>query len=125
MKPWLASIAVILGANIGVVAILSLPVQVSAHEGHEHQPVSMKKAVSIALSTAREASLKPQPELALPQLDASWRELPETAAQIVENGRGYYWVKVDNSEQAKSLYVRILLDGQVDAANFSGASVPD
>ncbi|WP_323814111.1 DUF6488 family protein [Cellvibrio sp. NN19] len=125
MKPWLASMAVILGAVFGVVAILSLPVQVSAHEGHEHQPVSMKKAVGIALSTAHAASLKPLPALALPQLDASWRELPEAAAQIVENGRGYYWVKVDNAAQAKSLYVRILLDGQVDAANFSGASVPD
>lgn len=105
--------------------LFSLWSLVHAHEGHEHSPVSMKKAVEIALGTVRAAALEPQPKLDLPQLDASWQVLPEGAAQIVENGRGYYWVKVDNPAQAKSLYVRILLDGQVDAANFSGASVFD
>lgn len=111
--------------TIGATMTLSLMTLVQAHEGHEHGPVSMKKAVEIALTTARDASHKPLPALALPQLEGSWEELPETAAQIVENGRGYYWVRVDNPAQEKTLYLRVLLDGRVDAANFSGASVSD
>lgn len=98
--------------------LILLPVQ--AHEGHDHGPVSMKKAVAIALVSARDFSLNAQPQLGLPQLEQSWGNLPDVAAQIVENGRGYYLVKVDNPMQAKTLYVRILLDGRVDAANFSG-----
>jgi len=69
---------------------------------------------------ARDASLNAQPTLGLPQLDQSWRNLPASAAQIYENGRGYYLVSVANPAQAKILYVRILLDGRVVAANFSG-----
>lgn len=102
--------------------MLMLVAVVQAHEGHEHGPVTMKKATEIALTTARDASLKAQPALDLPQLDKSWRNLPESAAQIVENGRGFYWVKIENPAQAKTLYVRIMLNGRVDIANFSGVS---
>lgn len=105
---------------VGAIMVLLMFPVAQAHEGHEHGPVSMKKAAEIALATARDASLKAQPALDLPQLDKSWRNLPESAAQIVENGRGFYWVKVENPAQAKVLYVRIMLDGRVDAANFSG-----
>ncbi|MET0355768.1 MAG: DUF6488 family protein [Cellvibrio sp.] len=93
-----------------------------AHEGHTHLPlpVTMKKAVEIALETARTGTEETQPALGLQRLDASWRALPVEAAQIHENGRGYYVVSVKNAGQGKTLYVRILLDGQVDAANFSG-----
>lgn len=94
-----------------------------AHEGHEHAPVTMKKAIEIALATARDASFSAQPALGLPQLDQSWRSLPASAAQIYENGRGYYVVSIENIAQAKTLYVRIMLDGRVDAANFSDAFV--
>lgn len=91
-----------------------------AHEGHAHLPVTMKKAVDIALEIARDASQEAQPELELQRLDASWRVLPIEAARIYENGRGYYVVSVENPAQSETLYVRILLDGRVDAANFSG-----
>ena len=103
-----------------IAVLMFFPVQ--AHEVHEHGPVSMKKATEIALATARDASQKALPALDLPQLDKSWRNLPESAAQIVENGRGFYWVKIENPAQAKGLYVRIMLDGRVDIANFSGVS---
>ncbi|HSX84267.1 MAG TPA: DUF6488 family protein [Cellvibrio sp.] len=92
---------------------------VQAHEGHDHMPVNMKKAVEIAIATTRAYTLAPPP-FDFPQLDQSWRELPESAAQIHENGRGYYVVRVENPVQAKILYLRILLDGNIDGANFSG-----
>ncbi|MCE3252558.1 MAG: hypothetical protein K0Q67_1578 [Cellvibrio sp.] len=90
-----------------------------AHEGHEHMPVSIKKAVEIALATTRAYTLAPPP-FDLSQLDQSWRELPASAAQIHENGRGYYVVRVENPARAKTLYLRILLNGNIDGANFSG-----
>ncbi len=112
MRRWLQ-------VSIVVLMVLIVPVT-QAHEGHEHAPVTMKKAVEIALATARDASINAQPALGLAQLDQSWRNLPAGAAQIYENGRGYYLVSVANPSQAKTLYVRILLDGRVDSANFSG-----
>ena len=105
----------------GVILWLLLPCA-QAHEGHEHMPVSMKKAVEIALATTQDYTLN-TPPFGIAQLDKSWRELPVSAAQIYENGRGYYLVSVENSLQAKTLYLRILLDGSVDAANFSGTFV--
>lgn len=89
-----------------------------AHEGHDHAPVNMKKAVEIALATAHGYSLT-QPPFGLQILDKSWRNLPRNAAQIHENGRGYYVVSVTNPQQ-QTLYVRILLDATVTGANFSG-----
>ena len=112
MRRWLQ-------VSIAVLVLLMASIA-QAHEGHEHAPVTMKKAVEIALVIARDASLNAQPTLGLPQLDQSWRNLPASAAQIYENGRGYYLVRVANPAQAKILYVRILLDGRVVAANFSG-----
>lgn len=109
----------LLQVSIAMFVLLMMPFA-QAHEGHEHGPVTMKRAVDIALATARDASLHPEPLLELPQLDQSWRDLPANAAQIYENGRGYYLVSIANPAQAKTLYVRILLDGRVDAANFSG-----
>jgi hypothetical protein len=105
--------------SVGAVCLWLLLPWAQAHEGHDHMPVTMKKAVEIALATAQSYSLKPPP-FGLPQLDQSWRALPESAALIYENGRGYYLVSVENPAQAKTLYLRILLDGRVDAANFSG-----
>lgn len=109
----------LLQVSIAVVVLIMMPFA-HAHEGHEHGPVTMKRAVDIALATARDASLNAEPLLGLPQLDQSWRDLPASAVQIYENGRGYYLVSISNPAQAKTLYVRILLDGRVDAANFSG-----
>lgn len=109
----------LLPVSIAVLVLLTM-LFAQAHEGHEHGPVTMKRAVEIALATAHDASLNAVPLLGLPQLDQSWRNLPASAAQIYENGRGYYLVSVANPAQAKTLYVRILLDGRVDAANFSG-----
>lgn len=102
-----------------IVIVLALSPALHAHEGHDHAPVSMKKAVEIALASARDYTLK-QPPFGLKKLDGSWRDLPESAAQIHENGRGYYVVSLANPQQNETLYVRILLDGRVDGANFSG-----
>lgn len=109
----------LLQVSSAVLMLLILSIAL-AHEGHEHAPVTMKKAIEMALVIARDASLSAQPALGLPQLDQSWRSLPASAAQIYENGRGYYLVSVANPAQAKKLYVRIMLDGRVVAANFSG-----
>ncbi len=91
----------------------------NAHQGHDHMPVTMKKAVEIALAAARDASFAAQPALGLPQLEQSWRDLPVGAAQIVENGRGYYLVRVENPSQTKVLQLKILLDGRVETASVS------
>ncbi|MEN0038747.1 MAG: DUF6488 family protein [Cellvibrio sp.] len=91
----------------------------SAHEGHDHTPVSMKKAVEIALATVHDYSLK-QPPFGLQSLDKSWRGLPQTAAQIHKNELGYYVVGVTNPQQGKTLYIRILLDASVTGANYTG-----
>ncbi len=107
---------------VGAVVLWVLSPCAYAHEGHEHMPVSMKKAVEIAWTTTHSYTVQ-APPFGLPQLDQSWRELPRGAAQIYENGRGYYLVSVENPAQAKTLYLRILLDGSVDAANFSGVFV--
>jgi hypothetical protein len=72
------------------------------------------------LETARTASEAAQPALGLQRLDDSWGTLPVEAARIHENVHGYYVVGVKNASQNKTLYVRILLDGQITAANFSG-----
>ena len=93
-----------------------------AHEAHNHNqfPVTMKKAVEIALETARTASEAAQPALGLQRLDNSWQALPIEAARIHENVHGYYVVSVKNPAQNKTLYVKILLDGKITGANFSG-----
>lgn len=103
-----------------VLILITVAGWTQAHEGHTHLPVTMKKAVDIALETARNASERAQSDLDLQRLDGSWRDLPSEAARIYENGRGYYVVSVENPAQNEILYVRILLDGSVDAANFSG-----
>ncbi|HSC66457.1 MAG TPA: DUF6488 family protein [Cellvibrio sp.] len=103
-----------------MVVVLALALVAQAHEGHDHAPVSMKKATDIALASARDYTLK-QPPFGLKKLDGSWRDLPESAAQIHENGRGFYIVSLANPQQNQTLYVRILLDGRVAGANFSGA----
>jgi hypothetical protein len=105
---------------LAVAIIFGVSGWVHAHEGHAHVPVTMKKAVEIALETARTASQEAQPALGLQRLDDSWRALPVEAAQIHENQLGYYVVSVKNAAQNKTLYVRILLDGQITAANFAG-----
>ena len=95
-----------------------------AHEGHDHVPVTMKKAVEIGLVTTREYTRK-VPPFGLPQLDGSWYDLPDSAARIYENGRGYYVVSIENSAQAKTLYIRILLDGRVDVCHdHDGDTLP-
>lgn len=109
---------IFLGLAVAIIFVVSGSAH--AHEGHAHLPVSMKKAIDIALETARTASVEAQSELGLQRLDNSWRTLPANAARIHENGRGYYVVSVENAAQRKTLYLRILLDGQINAANFSG-----
>lgn len=98
--------------------LLAAPVLL-AHEGHDHAPVNMKKAVEIALATTHDYTLKPPP-FGLQTLDKSWRNLPQTAANIHKNDHGYYVVGITNPQQDKTLYVRISLDASVTGANYSG-----
>lgn len=94
-----------------------------AHEGHNHMPVSMKKASELALAAAAEFT-RTKPSFADKPLTESWRDLPQSASTIYENGRGFYMVRVENEKAGKSLYVRVLLDGTIDSTNFSGNFPP-
>lgn len=90
-----------------------------AHEGHDHMPVTMKKAVEIALVTAADYTVK-APAFSAHVLDKSWAKLSQATARIHENKHGYYVVALANPQQHETLYMRILLDGTVDDANLSG-----
>lgn len=97
---------------------------IEAHEGHHHGPVSMKAAAELALQAAQEYTQE-SPPFGLTELDDSWKNLPDSAAQIIENGHGFYVVSVENPKASEILYVRILLDGTIDNArlgsgNFQG-----
>lgn len=91
----------------------------TAHEWHDHAPVSMKSAIEIGLKTAAQytqASASPP----VGKLTESWAALEKSDASIHENGRGYYVVALNNKNENKTLYVKILLDGEIENANFTG-----
>ncbi len=90
-----------------------------AHEGHDHAPVSIKSALEISLKTVKKYSASTSP-FAIGKLPSSWASLTEADARIHENGRGYYVVAVNNMQEAKTLYLKILLDGSIAGANYSG-----
>lgn len=94
-----------------------------AHEGHDHGPVSMKSAIEISLKAVRQYSSSQAP-FSLGQLPPSWAQLDEGSASIHENGRGYYVVALNNAQEAKTLYLKVLLDGTVASANYSGLFTP-
>jgi len=89
------------------------------HEGHEHGPVSIKSALDISLKTLKDYSVKPSP-FEVGQLPASWATLTEDDAKIHENKLGYYIVRVDNPQENQTIYVKVLLDGTVNGANYTG-----
>ncbi len=90
-----------------------------AHEGHEHAPVSIKSALEIGVKTAKNYAASSSP-FAVGKLPASWASLTEADVSIYENGRGYYVVAVNNEQEAKTLYLKILLDGAIAGANYTG-----
>ncbi len=91
----------------------------TAHEGHDHAPVSMKSAIDIGVDTAKKYSVSESP-FGLGKLPASWAGLSDADASIHENGRGYYVVAVKNPQEQKTLYLKIMLDGKIAGANYDG-----
>lgn len=103
---------------IGLLGLLM--VQVSwAHEGHDHAPVSMKSAIDIALKTTAQYTKKPS-SFFNEKLPTSWAMLENSQADIHENGRGYYIVSLHNNVENETLYLKVLLNGDVAGANKSG-----
>ncbi|PUA28536.1 MAG: hypothetical protein B0W54_19055 [Cellvibrio sp. 79] len=89
------------------------------HEGHEHGPVSIKAALEIGLKAVKNYSIKPSP-FVVGQLPASWASLTEDDAKIHENKIGYYIVRVENMQEKQTVYLKILLDGTIKDANYTG-----
>ncbi len=90
-----------------------------AHEGHDHAPVSMKSAIEIGLKAAKRYTKMPSP-FDVDKLPLSWTQVGEANANIFENGRGYYVVSIVNPAEAKTIYIKIRLDGDVIGANYTG-----
>jgi hypothetical protein len=90
-----------------------------AHEGHDHAPVSIKSAIEISLKSAKKYSISGSP-FAIGKLPSSWALLTDSDASIHENGRGYYVVGLNNPQEGKTLYLKIMLDGAIAGANYSG-----
>ncbi len=106
--------------RITVICICSLwGLAVYGHEGHDHGPVSIKSALEIGIKTAKRYAGKISPYEA-GKLSASWANLSGDDAKIHENKLGYYVVSLNNQRENKILYVKILLDGSIAGANYSG-----
>jgi hypothetical protein len=90
-----------------------------AHEGHDHAPVSMKSAIEIGLEAAKRYTKMPSP-FDVDKLPLSWAQVGEANANIYENGRGYYVVSIVNPAEAKTIYIKIRLDGELIGANYTG-----
>lgn len=90
-----------------------------AHEGHGHAPVSMKSAIGIGLEAAKRYTTMPSP-FEVDKLPLSWAQVSEANANIFENGRGYYVVSIVNPAEAKTIYIKIRLDGELIGANYTG-----
>lgn len=95
------------------------------HEGHDHSqiPINMKTATELALKTTQDYTKSPS-GFNIGQLPPSWENLPLSATSIYENKLGYYVVAVENIADKKTLYLRILLNGTVEGANFTGKFSP-
>lgn len=93
-----------------------------AHEGHDHVPVSLKSALEISLKTVKKY-VRTESPFAIGKLPSSWAACTEADASIHENGRGYYVVAVNNPQKSKTLYLKILLDGSIAGANYTGEFV--
>jgi hypothetical protein len=98
-------------------ALLMAPI-VWAHEGHDHTPVSMKSAIEIALKAAKRYTKTPS-SFDVDKLPLSWAQVGEANASIFENGRGYYVVSIVNPAEAKTIYIKIRLDGAVIGATYT------
>mgnify|MGYP001554369053 CR=1 FL=1 len=105
------------GVLFGLSSLLALVSY--GHEGHEHGPVSIKAALEIGLQTVKNYSARPSP-FEVGQLPASWATLTESDAKIHENKLGYYIVRVNNPQEKQTVYLKVLLDGTVNGANYTG-----
>ncbi|WP_039915216.1 DUF6488 family protein [Cellvibrio mixtus] len=106
--------------RITMICICSLlGLAVYGHEGHEHGPVSIKSALEISIKTAGRYAGKLSPYEA-GKLANSWANLSRDDAKIHENKLGYYVVSLNNPQENKILYIKILLDGSIAGANYSG-----
>jgi hypothetical protein len=87
--------------------------------GGSHNPIPPAKALIVATNVANQFTTM-DPGLGFGQLSKSWLNLPAAQSSLHKKGKGYYIVKLDNSEEKKSLFVLMAITGEVYDANFSG-----
>lgn len=87
--------------------------------GGSHGPISPEKAQVVATKLANQFTAM-DPGLGFGKLPLSWLDLPTTQSSMHKQGKGYYIVKLDNSDEKKSLFVLMAISGEIYDANFSG-----
>jgi hypothetical protein len=87
--------------------------------GGSHNPISAEKAQVIATKVANQFTAS-DPGLGFGKLPQSWLDIPAAQISLHKKGKGYYIIKLDNSEEKKSLFVLMAISGEVYDANFSG-----
>jgi hypothetical protein len=87
--------------------------------GGSHGPISPEKAQVVATKVANQFTQN-DAGLGFGKLALNWLDLPAEQSSIHKEGKGYYIVKLDNSDENKSLYVLMSITGEVYDANFTG-----
>lgn len=89
------------------------------HGSHSHGPISAEKAQVVATEVANQFTQN-DAGLGFGKLPLNWLDLPAEQSSMHKEGKGYYIVKLDNSDENKSLYVLMSDSGEVYDANFTG-----
>jgi len=89
------------------------------HGSHSHSPISPEKAQVVATNVANQFTSM-DAGLGFGQLPLNWLDLPAEQSSLYKSGKGYYIVKLDNSDEEKSLFVLMSITGEVYDANFTG-----
>ncbi|MBL4798135.1 MAG: hypothetical protein JKY50_12020 [Oleispira sp.] len=89
------------------------------HGSHSHDPISPEKAQVVATKVANQFTSM-DPGLGFGKLPLNWLDLPAEQSSMHKKGKGYYIVKLDNSDEKKSLYILMSITGEVYDANFTG-----
>lgn len=87
--------------------------------GGSHEPISAEKAQVVATKVANQFTAM-DPGLGFGKLPLNWLDLPTEQSSLHTSGKGYYIIKLDNSDEKKSLYVLMSITGEVYDANFTG-----
>ena len=105
-------------AVIGLLLSLFCSQLLYAHGGG-HAPISSQKALEIGATIAKGfANIDPQ--LGFGKMPANWGQVKVDSASIYQQGKGYFIVRVANSQDPRLLYVLISEEGEVFDANLSG-----